>query len=227
VQAHKLPVQTWIAIAAYLLALGLGVLISALVAIVFVAAGTLALLMGVASSEWAQRQAPGLGAIPFVHGHGFRSYKSSPRTDDDDAERRELLRLTLAVHTELETARYQLSQAKESRQGWGNNHLPAATFSEWAASAIAAPRTDVRAALDGYYVWANAINQEMEQRAAREYAQVGQQLSGKTSALDDADIVALDEGLSRIRNAQEHLDSLRDELSQNGNLPRSSAVAPR
>jgi hypothetical protein len=127
-----------------------------------------------------------------------------------DAERRELLSGAHAVSTELETCRYRLSEAKRDRRGWSSErNLPAeAVNTRWSQSPVAADEIGVTEALRGFYVWADQMNHRMSRRASAEFNAIGSVLRGKSLDLDDDDLVELDEGLSRIKNAQEHLEKL-------------------
>jgi hypothetical protein len=62
----------------------------------------------------------------------------------------------------------------------------------------------------------------MWERVEREEQGVGQEVEGKTLDLDDADISGIEDGESRVRNAQEKLEQLRDTLAAD-----SAAKPPR
>jgi hypothetical protein len=68
-------------------------------------------------------------------------------------------------------------------------------------------------ALRGAYIWMHRKNMEMQRREASENIGKGQ-LPGTGLALTQSDLDKLSEGTSRIRNAQEHLQSLIDELTR-------------
>jgi len=120
----------------------------------------------------------------------------------------EMLSLANEVFTELETARYQLDEAKNSRRGWrALDMLPGAKFDKWQLDWVAVRHTEVMGALRGAYIWMHRKNMEMQRREASENIGKGQ-LLGTGLALTQSDLESLDEGMSRIRNAQEHLQSL-------------------
>ncbi len=88
--------------------------------------------------------------------------------------------------------------------------LPAAKFDLWQNSSLTGDETKVIDALRGYYVWANNMNLEMQEREDTENNSVGQIFDSppKTLDLDDKDVAALDEGMSRIENAHMCLQTL-------------------
>jgi hypothetical protein len=133
----------------------------------------------------------------------------APAADESDC-RRELLAQAHTVFTELETARYQLEEAKKRMRGWtSDDALPMARFAPWQESLATATRGTVTAALRGAYIWMERTNVEMAKREAAELNVVGtiaRRLNGLT--FFPADVEKIDEGISRIRNAQEHLQRL-------------------
>jgi hypothetical protein len=156
----------------------------------------------------------GAAAIVTLWGPSRRLVKRIPyrisRTDRAAAdEQSELLGLAQAVLGELETCRYRLAKAKKQGQGWFvERQLPAETHHRWTQSLSTAHEVDVNDALRGFYVWADEINATMSARASAETMSVGGLVRPKALALDDDDVTELDEGLSRIKNAQEHLGEL-------------------
>jgi hypothetical protein len=58
------------------------------------------------------------------------------------------------------------------------------------------------------------MNEEMAERAANEENSIGQWMHGRGLDLDDGDVADIEEGLSRIRNAQEHLQARIGQLSK-------------
>jgi hypothetical protein len=132
----------------------------------------------------------------------------------ETTERRELLGLAQAMTTELETCRYRLSEAKQRRRGWlSGRNLPAETYNtRWTTSLATADQVAVNNALRGFYIWADHMNSQMLRRAQNEASAVGEVLFGKSLALGDEDVTELDEGISRIKNAQEKLAALTSEL---------------
>ena len=133
-----------------------------------------------------------------------------------DTRRLELLRQAHAVLTELETARYQLEEAKEKRRGWhATDALPTAKFAEWRADQATATQGGVFAALRGTYIWMERMNVAMAKRERTETNAVGTVTRFVTGlGLHTYDIKHIDEGLSRIQNAKEHLDRLVTRYSE-------------
>jgi hypothetical protein len=129
-------------------------------------------------------------------------------------DRRTLLSLAQAVETELETCRYRLHEAKGDRRGWfSERNLPAETYNtRWTPSLVTADQVSINDALRAFYVWADEANHKMSRRASNEVLAIGGVLEGKSLDLDDGDVGELDDGLSRIRNAQEHLTKLTERL---------------
>jgi hypothetical protein len=124
--------------------------------------------------------------------------------------RQALITLANEVITELETNRYQLEEAKARRWGWTRaDMLQAAKFDKWQQSPIAASEVEVMAALRGIYVWMHRLNMEMQAREDSYLeTQAGPAIWADGLALDRADREDLDEGLSRIVNAQDHLNAM-------------------
>lgn len=135
---------------------------------------------------------------------------SRKRREHEATERRELLGLAQAAKTELETCRYRLSEAKRERRGWViERNLPAETYNaRWTSSLATADQVAINDALRGFYVWADEMNHRMSRRSWAEVDAIGGELRGKGLDLDDEDVAELDEGLSRIGSAQEHLEKL-------------------
>lgn len=116
--------------------------------------------------------------------------------------------LAQEVLTELETARYQLDEAKRRARGWRMlDMLPAAKFDKWQQDSVAVGYTGVMDALRGVYVWMHRLNMEMHRRERAENTKLGA-LPGNGLALTREDLEGLEEGMSRIHNAQEHLREL-------------------
>jgi hypothetical protein len=68
-------------------------------------------------------------------------------------------------------------------------------------------------AIRGAYIWMHRKNMEMQRREVSE--NIGQgHLPGTGLALTTIDLERLDEGTSRIRNAQNHLQSLIADLTR-------------
>jgi HNH endonuclease len=129
-----------------------------------------------------------------------------------------MISLANEVFTELETARYQLEEAKSRRRGWRSlDMLPGAKFDKWQLDPVAVRDTEMMKAFRGVYVWMHRKNMEMQRREISENVDKGQ-LPGAGLALTQGDLESLEEGLSRIRNAQDHLQRLISELASE---PRS------
>jgi len=144
------------------------------------------------------------------------NHPDTPPTDrgENETERRELRGLAQALRTELETCRYRLESARNDRHGWtSDKRLPSEQYSAWARSAITADETNVNRALEGFYVWADQTNHAMCDRETVEVAGVTQTFSISMLDLSDDDISEMGEGLSRIKNAQEHLGQLIERLA--------------
>jgi hypothetical protein len=115
------------------------------------------------------------------------------------ADRYELLRVAREVSTELETARYQLEEAKAARLGWHSyDMLPAAKFDAWQKSLATVTEGEVHAAMQGYYIWAHRMNIAMQVRESKELNAVGTLLEGDGLTLSNDDLLELDEGLTSI-----------------------------
>jgi len=129
--------------------------------------------------------------------------------------RRELLGLTQAVTTELETCRYRLAEAKSNQIGWlPDRQLPAETYNlRWTPSVLTADEVTVNDALRAFYVWADELNGKLAARAAAEAKAIGLEFHGQGRDLDADDLRELDEGLRRVANAQSHLQSLTSRLT--------------
>ena len=135
------------------------------------------------------------------------------RTAEEDGRRR-VLALAHEVLTELETDRYQLAEAREREYGWGaNDMLQGAKFDKWQKDPDAVVHRDVMDALRGTYIWLHRKNIEMQAREAAELSFVGGILNGPGLMLDATDLAAVDEGMTRIVNAQQHLRRLCDRLA--------------
>ena len=143
-------------------------------------------------------------------------------------ERGHVLSLAHEVITELETNRYQLDEAKQRRHGWGaNDMLQAAKFDKWQKDPRAVIHTDVMRALRGTYVWQHRKNIEMHRREVAAWNAVGTTTAlVEDLGLDDDDVRDLDEGMSRIRDAQDRVERLIDDLAaapQEATAPRAMA----
>jgi hypothetical protein len=134
-------------------------------------------------------------------------------TDDD---RRELLGLAQAVSTELETCRYRLSDAKRERRGWfSERSLPAEMYNmRWTPALVTADQVAINDALRGFYVWTDEINHRIDRRGWAEVNAIGSVLRDKSLDLDDDDLAEVDEGLNRIKNAQDLLTALIERLER-------------
>lgn len=124
------------------------------------------------------------------------------------------------VLTELETCRYRLSEAKKDRRGWFvERQLPAQTYNtRWTQSLTTADEVRVNSALRAFYVWADEMNGKMSKRAANEFSAIGSVVDIGEPTLHlvlDEDLAELDEGLSRIKNAQDALGELTMRLGRN------------
>lgn len=160
-----------------------------------------------------------VGLLMWIYGWERFPFTVSRRARANDGhDRRELLGLAQAVSSELETCRYRLSEAKAERKGWFvERQLPAGTYNtRWTPSLSTADEVSVNDALRGFYVWADEMNGKMSRRAVAEFNSVGTVgFDGKTLTLDDNDLSELDEGLSRIENAQDLLAALTKRLGRN------------
>jgi Predicted nucleotide-binding protein containing TIR-like domain len=120
------------------------------------------------------------------------------------------------VITELETNRYQLSEAKARAYGWSTDDLlAAAKFDKWQKDPDASADSDVMDALRATYVWMHRKNIEMQEREHAAWNAVGRQVDEPVPglALDANDLAELDEGMSRIMNAQDRLRALIEQLA--------------
>jgi hypothetical protein len=135
------------------------------------------------------------------------------RPGQDDARRR-VLSLAHEVLTELETDRYQLDEAKKQEHGWAaTDMLQAAKFDKWQKDPDAVAHTDVMDALRGTYIRLHRKNVEMQARERAEWNAVGGTLDEPGLTLNAHDLADLDEGMSRIQDAQDHLRRLCAELT--------------
>jgi hypothetical protein len=143
------------------------------VALVFAIIGVIGVCIGVASTEAAQRQLPGLGKLPLVHDHYLQVVPraSITRLPVERAARddREVLQLGRRLQTELDTCRLRIALAIEARHGWRAAEAPPSSrFEEWSASTETASETKLNKALGAFYIWFDTTNVWMAQRERNE-----------------------------------------------------------
>ena len=128
-----------------------------------------------------------------------------------------LISLANEVVTELETARYQLDEAKSQSRGWTMlDMLPAAKFDIWQKDPDAVRHAPVMKALRGTYIWMHRRNMEMQRRELLQNVTPAQATDRRGLDLTADDIARLDEGISRIVDAQERLERFITDLGGEG-----------
>jgi hypothetical protein len=111
----------------------------------------------------------------------------------------------------METCRYRLTEARGKRSGWtAEQCLPAARYHAWSESVLTVDEVDVNAALEGFYVWADQENGRMAERERSSEDSSGVSRFAFNVLLGKE----LQEGISRVTNAQEHLKARMAQLQR-------------
>lgn len=198
------PSESWIGIGAWALAIGVGVFLSALLAVLLVVFGAAFVAIGVAGTEAAQRHIPALGHLPLVQDHGFKVVPEHeaaaqtpaplalPAPGPDLLGRTAILQLGRNLTIELETCRSRLHKAADSGMGWPHSRtLPRAAFDEWSKESPTAHFTKLNESLSQFYVWADDMNHQMH---TKETSEINPFMRLPLS-LRDSDVVKLETGL--------------------------------